>query len=183
MGRGLPRPGRPKGCPYKRRPLGAGSRNFKRLLAHARLEETDHRDRVRYLNNQLVVALVLQRDHDDPLRIVDIPEYTLPMLIECPGGDYSGHMRAGRLDSVPPAARGFGVQPDVADMSKGNLEVTLEGSELVNTFDLKDRDPIPHRYLDHAGPSVIDGPRSPVSRLTMIRSIHTNMRSLVFIIL
>jgi hypothetical protein len=121
-------------------------------VAHARLEEADHGGRVCHLDNQLVVALILQRDHDDPLRIVNIPEYAFPMLIECPGGDHSGQIRAGRLESVPPAARGFGVQPDVTDMSKRDLQAALEGPQLVHSFDLKDRDPIPDRYLDHAAP-------------------------------
>jgi len=67
--------------PLRRSPPANFKRLFDGAVPHARLEETGHRDRVRYLDNQLVVALVLQRDHDDPLWIVDIPEYTLPVLI------------------------------------------------------------------------------------------------------
>src|SRR5579862_6093775 len=51
--------------------------------------------RILHLDDQLVVALVMEFDHDRLLRVVNVPEDSLAVLIEGACGDNAGDLGAG----------------------------------------------------------------------------------------
>ncbi len=77
------------------------------------------------LDDQFVVPLVFQFNHDRTVRVVDIPENPLAVLIKRASDEHSGNIGAGHPNPVPPAM-GYGrVCPDLRNVRQRDSEGTL----------------------------------------------------------
>jgi hypothetical protein len=102
-------------------------------------DQFDRSLRVRDFDDQLVVPFILQFNDDRVLRIVDIPEDPLAVLIEGASRHHSGNVGARHSQPVPPAVRYGWVCPDLTYVRQRNFERTLEGPQLVGSSDVEDQ--------------------------------------------
>lgn len=94
------------------------------------LDELHRRLRIVRFNDQFVVPLVMQINHDGFLRVVHVPEDSLAVLIEGSRSDDSGHIGSGHPDAVIPAACGLRIGTDACDVDERNFEAALECQSL-----------------------------------------------------
>src|SRR5579862_72397 len=78
--------------------------------------------RILDLDDQLVVALVMEFDHNRLLRVMNVPEDALAVLIKGACGDNAGDLGAGHADAVQPTAGDLRICADAGDVLEGNFE-------------------------------------------------------------
>lgn len=70
--------------------------------ADCRAKQRDRGIPTLYLDDESLVVLVIQVDHDRTLGIVNIVEDRAVQLVEGPRGDDAGNLRSGHADAMPP---------------------------------------------------------------------------------
>src|SRR5581483_2814803 len=101
------------------------------------LDQLDCPRRVVDFDDQFVVALIVQVDHDGFVRMVNVPKHTFSVLVESSRGDDSGNVGSGQADAVIPAVCYLRVGANAGDMNERNLEAAFEGPELVRAANVQ----------------------------------------------
>src|ERR1017187_6452086 len=72
------------------------------------------------LDDQLIVAIILQLNDDCVLWIMNVPEYALAILIKRTSGDHTGNAGSAHLQAMPPSTGNTRVGADTCDMVYGD---------------------------------------------------------------
>src|SRR5665213_1641338 len=112
-------------------------------------EERDGLRRLGHLDDELIVELVVEYQHDRTLGVVHIPEDVVSVLMEGSGGEDAGKVCTEQPDSMPPATGGGGICAHGANVREGNLEPAPQRPELVDPLHLEHRLVAGYTDLDH----------------------------------
>src|SRR5678815_1117770 len=114
------------------------------------LECSQGRMRTLDLDDEALVPLVLQLQHDGLLGIVHVVEDDPSVLIERSGREYTWQLRPDQLQPVPPSPRGLGVDLHRHDVGERNRQPALERPELVDSLYIEVDETVFYRDTNHA---------------------------------
>ena len=90
-----------------------------------------------HFHDQFLISLVVQVNDNGFLRVMNVPEDPLAVLIERACRNDSGQVRSGHPNPVIQTACGLRVSPDARNVYERDFEAVLEGPELVSAPDVQ----------------------------------------------